>query len=52
MINIDGQKYLVIGSKQIDVKGDKRTVFSLRKPKGKRLYEAVLYSNNQWSRVI
>ena len=52
MITIDGQKYEVINSWQIEVKGDVRTIFSLRKPKGKKLYEAVLYSNNQWSRVI
>lgn len=52
MITIDGQKYEVIKSWQIEVKGDVRTIFSLKKPKGKKLYEAVLYSNNQWSRVI
>ena len=53
MITIDGQKYEVLDSYQITVKGDVRTEFKLKKPKGRhRVYHAVLYSNNQWSRVI
>ena len=52
MITINGQKYEVLKSWQIEVKGDKRTIFTLKKPKGKRSYEAVLYSNNEWSSVI
>lgn len=52
MIQVNGQQYEVIDSFQIEVNGDKRTVFILKKPRGKKKYEAVLYSNNQWSSVI
>ena len=52
MIEINGTKYEVIDSFQMEVKGDIRTVFKLKKPKGKKIYEAVLYSNLIWSSVI
>lgn len=52
MITINGQKYEVLKSWQIEVKGDTRTIFTLKKPKGRRHYEAVLYSNNAWSPVV
>lgn len=52
MITISGQKYEVIKCWQIEVNGDPRTIFTLKKPRGKKLYEAVLYSNNEWSPVV
>jgi hypothetical protein len=52
MITINGQRYEVLKSWQIEVKGDTRTIFTLKKPRGKKLYEAVLYSNNTWSPVV
>lgn len=50
-MQINGQQYKIIRSKQIEVRGNVRTVLTLQKPNGEKLYEAVVYENGTVSSV-
>ena len=51
-MEINGQKYEVIGTKQFTHNGAVRTEVTLRKPHGKKLYTVVVYENGAMSEVV
>ena len=50
-INISGQQYQVISTKQFAHNGQQRTELKLRKPNGRRFYFAVVYEDGSISEV-
>jgi hypothetical protein len=52
VININGIHYIVVSEKPFSHNGKQRTVLTLRLPKGKRHYEAVIYENGSISEVV
>lgn len=51
-ITIDGIKYDVLGATRFDFYGDDRFVVRLRRPRGRRIYQATVYGNGAISGVV
>lgn len=52
MIKINGIEYKVEAVKEFTHNGDKRQALTLRRPKGTRLYFAIVYGNGAVSGVV
>lgn len=51
-MNIAGIQYQIVATKTIEVRGERRTVITLKRPAGRRTYEVVVYANGVMSEVV
>lgn len=51
-ITINGQQFVIMGAKNFTKDGKQRTELTLCKPKGKKLFYAVVYENGAISSAV